>query len=51
MTTHLSALLWCLWLLVGSAYSEFPATPESFNDAKLVERHGGKEHLAAVGVA
>lgn len=32
-------------------YPELPAPPEPFNGAQLVERHGGEEHLGAVGVA
>ncbi len=33
------------------AYGEFSRTPESLNDAEVVECHGGEEQLGGVCVA
>ncbi len=33
------------------AYGELPRTPEPFNDANMVDCHGGKEQLGGVCVA
>lgn len=33
------------------AYGELPRTPEPFNDADMVDCHGGKEQLGGVCVA